>query len=83
MVKAAVCREFGAPLVVEEIEVSPPGPGEVRVTPDIRIVIVTPGAGGYGPPAERAPEAVERDERSGKFSAAYIQRHYGAVGSKG
>ncbi|MDG1410204.1 MAG: Zn-dependent alcohol dehydrogenase [Acidimicrobiales bacterium] len=32
MVKAAVCREFGAPLVVEEIEVSPPGPGEVRVT---------------------------------------------------
>jgi N-methylhydantoinase B len=58
-------------------------PGEVRVTPDIRIVIETPGAGGYGPPAERAPEAVERDERSGKFSAAYIQRHYGAVGSKG
>ena len=32
MVKAAVCREFGAPLVIEEIEVSPPGPGEVRVT---------------------------------------------------
>ncbi len=31
MVKAAICRAFGAPLVIEDIEVSPPGPGEVRV----------------------------------------------------
>ncbi len=32
MVKAAVCREFGSPLSIEEITVSPPGPGEVRVS---------------------------------------------------
>ncbi len=31
MVKAAVCREFGAPLSVEDIVVAAPGPGEVRV----------------------------------------------------
>jgi S-(hydroxymethyl)glutathione dehydrogenase / alcohol dehydrogenase len=29
--KAAVCREFGKPLVVEEIELADPGPGEIRV----------------------------------------------------
>ena len=29
--KAAVCREFGGPLVVEEVELDEPGRGEVRV----------------------------------------------------
>ncbi len=29
--KAAVCREFGAPLVIEEVTLEPPGPGEVHV----------------------------------------------------
>ncbi len=29
--KAAVCYEFGKPLVLEDIELAPPGPGEVRV----------------------------------------------------
>ncbi len=29
--KAAVCREFGAPLVIEEVELADPGPGEVKV----------------------------------------------------
>src|SRR5688572_25594988 len=29
--KAAVCREFNKPLVVEEVFLRPPGPGEVRV----------------------------------------------------
>lgn len=56
-------------------------PGEVPVTPRTRIIIETPGAGGYGPPAKRAPEAVQRDQRSGKFSEGYIARHYGATGS--
>ena len=31
MVTAAVCREFGAPLAVEDITVAPAGPGEVKV----------------------------------------------------
>lgn len=30
-VKAAVCREFAAPLVIEEVELASPGPGEIRV----------------------------------------------------
>lgn len=29
--KAAVCREFGKPLVIEQLELAPPGPGEIRV----------------------------------------------------
>lgn len=31
IVKAAVCREFGQPLTIEELVLDPPGPGEVRV----------------------------------------------------
>ncbi|MGO9743524.1 MAG: Zn-dependent alcohol dehydrogenase [Roseiarcus sp.] len=30
--RAAVCRAFGAPLIIEQIELADPGPGEVRVT---------------------------------------------------
>jgi S-(hydroxymethyl)glutathione dehydrogenase / alcohol dehydrogenase len=30
-VRAAVCHAFGQPLVIEEVTLSPPGPGEVRV----------------------------------------------------
>jgi len=30
-VKAAVCREFGVPLSIEDVTLDPPGPGEVRV----------------------------------------------------
>jgi len=30
-VKAAVCREFGRPLVIENLEIDPPGNGEVKV----------------------------------------------------
>ena len=29
--KAAVCRAFGEPLVIEELDLAPPGPGEIRV----------------------------------------------------
>ena len=34
------------------------------------VEIVTPGAGGYGPPAERDPVAVERDLADGCISLA-------------
>ena len=30
-IRAAVCREFGTPLTVEEIELAPPGPDQVQV----------------------------------------------------
>jgi N-methylhydantoinase B len=51
-------------------------PGEVHVAPETRIVVETPGAGGYGAPAERSPEAVEQDLQSAKFSPSFIKRHY-------
>lgn len=37
-IRAAVCREFGAPLVIEELTIDPPGPDEVAV--DIRAVAI-------------------------------------------
>jgi N-methylhydantoinase B len=40
------------------------------------VIVETPGAGGYGAPSERVPDAVEEDRRSGKFSPAYLERHY-------
>ncbi|MDA7964648.1 zinc-binding dehydrogenase, partial [Ruegeria sp.] len=33
-IKAAVCRAFGEPLVIEDVQIAPPGPGEVEVTLD-------------------------------------------------
>ena len=40
------------------------------------IVVETPGAGGYGPAAGRATEAIERDLRLGKFTPDFVRRHY-------
>ena len=54
----------------------PPKTGRRMLSPDQAVIIETPGAGGYGPPAERAPSDIERDRASGKFSAAYLARHY-------
>jgi N-methylhydantoinase B len=51
----------------------------VTFGPDQRIAIETPGAGGYGLPAERVPEAVRRDVDSGKFSRAFVDREYGGT----
>ena len=39
------------------------------------------GGGGYGPPAERDPEAVRRDIAEGYVSAAAAQRDYGVTGT--
>ena len=51
-------------------------PAEVTLTPDQAVVMETPGAGGYGDPAGRAPELIDRDTSSGKFSAGYLGRAY-------
>jgi N-methylhydantoinase B len=50
---------------------------KASVTPRQRIVMQTAGAGGMGPPAERAREALEEDLQSGKFSEQYLKSHYG------
>jgi len=40
-------------------------------------VVETPGAGGYGAPAERAAPRSRTTFKSGKFSRGFIKRHYG------
>ena len=57
-------------------------PGEVTVTTETRIIIETPGAGGYGHPQERSFEDVDRDFSSGKYSASFIERHYTQSGKR-
>ena len=47
----------------ERLETKPSG---VRIGPADRVVIETPGAGGYGDPRERAAEEVARDRVAGK-----------------
>jgi N-methylhydantoinase B len=40
----------------------------LRLVEGDAVTIVTPGAGGYGPPSERAPDLVARDRREGKVA---------------
>lgn len=49
---------------------------DVTVRADECIVVQTPGAGGYGPAADRATEAIERDLCLGKFTPDFVRRHY-------
>ena len=51
--------------------------GEHRLARTEAVVIETPGAGGYGPPAERDPDLVAVDRDSMKFTDDFIVRHYG------
>jgi len=52
-------------------------PSSLEVPPSAVVAIETPGAGGYGPPRQRAREKIAEDARSGKFSKAYMRKHYG------
>jgi len=54
-----------------------PKTGRLELRPDQLLIVETPGAGGYGRPAERDGSDIEKDRRSGKFTAAYLQLHYG------
>jgi N-methylhydantoinase B len=51
-------------------------PSGIRLGAGERIVVESPGAGGYGPPGERDPAALETDRRGGKFGDRYFDRHY-------
>ena len=44
--------------------------------PDERVVIHTPGGGGYGPPEERDPERVAADVAAGRVSREAAAEHY-------
>ena len=52
-------------------------PSGVTVTPDQKIVVETPGAGGWGDPKERDGQALAEDRESGKFSDAFMAENYG------
>ena len=51
--------------------------GEHRLARTEAVVIETPGAGGYGPPAERDPDLVAADRDNMKFTDDFITRYYG------
>ncbi len=54
-------------------------PLEIHVTDGRSIVVETPGAGGYGKPTDRSAEDLARDRRENRYSAAFIESHYGAA----
>ncbi len=62
----------------QALEIKPAG---VNLAAGDRIVVETPGAGGYGPPDTREAEAIASDAASGKFSPGYLRRHYKDNGS--
>ncbi len=51
-------------------------PSAVTVPEGARISVETPGSGGYGEPALRAPEALAADLSSGKFSPDWVEKNY-------
>lgn len=55
----------------------PVKPMTVEVPHNGVVSIITPGAGGYGAPKDRDPALISEDAKSGKFSAAYMKKHYG------
>ena len=52
----------------QDIEV---GPGDV-------VRVTTPGGGGYGDPAKRSPDLIERDLRRGYYTAEQVRTLFGA-----
>lgn len=71
--RARLVRNPGRP--DEELLFSKVARIEMKVGDSMRIE--TPGGGGYGPPAERAVDALAADLRSGKVSRAAAERDYG------
>lgn len=68
LIRAAVCRAFGAPLTIEEVALRPPGPGEVEVQIDAVAIChsdITFLDGGWGGPLP----AVFGHEAAGRVAA--------------
>lgn len=57
----------------------PVKPAGVALPQFSRIIVETPGSGGYGPPEARTVEAIATDLRSGKYSQKFLAEHYGEV----
>ena len=54
-----------------------PGKGELRVTADDCLIFETPGGGGFGPPADRDPDALRLDVQRGLVSPDGAKNDYG------
>ncbi len=54
-----------------------PGKGEIRIRPGERLIFETPGGGGFGSPAERAPAMLESDVQAGLVSPGAARSAYG------
>ena len=55
----------------------PTKPANLEVKASEAVVVETPGAGGYGPPAGRDPDAVARDLAEGVITRDVAQQAYG------
>ena len=51
-------------------------PSRIVLKAGEKILVETPGAGGYGAPEERSDADITDDVESGKFSDAYVKLHY-------
>jgi N-methylhydantoinase B len=58
----------------KKLEIKPSG---ITLKAGEKILVETPGAGGYGSPEERSDAGITEDLESGKFSDEYVKRHYG------
>ena len=54
----------------------PTKPMTIEIPSEATVTVVTPGAGGYGAPAERSQADMEDDFENGLFSAEYMKRNY-------
>ena len=50
---------------------------DIPLAPGDRVLVRTPGGGGFGPPAERDPSLVVEDVRLGRYSADYARDRFG------
>ena len=55
----------------------PTKPANLEVKESEAVMVETPGAGGYGNPAERDKAEVVHDFVSGKFSRDFVRKSYG------
>ncbi len=67
-------RAGGAPGGARRIELDDgtplAGKGYQEIPPGRRLIVHTPGGGGYGPPAERDRDALDQDRRAGLVAPA-------------
>ncbi|WP_163849551.1 hydantoinase B/oxoprolinase family protein [Pseudooceanicola aestuarii] len=81
LVEPAKGMEEGAPGGLGHISVNDGAPFRTAGRADLRqgdrVRLVQPGGGGFGPPSERAPEAIQRDLDEGYVTPEGVARDYG------